>query len=234
MIKLDHLVYRYDNLEMQFDLTVNKAERVIILGLSGAGKSTLLALISGFRYPQKGKIWLNQQNHTSSPPAKRPLSILFQENNLFPHLTVWQNIALGLSPHLHLDQDQRAQVQQIIEQFYLNDCLSRFPAQMSGGQCQRVALARCLIRKKPILLLDEPFSGFDPALRYEILALLKKICDERQLTLLMITHNLDDAVQIATRSIVVAEGKIVYDGYPDRLVNRLTLESILLGISSHC
>ncbi|MFV0255862.1 thiamine ABC transporter ATP-binding protein ThiQ [Candidatus Liberibacter solanacearum] len=234
MIKLDHLVYRYDNLEMQFDLTVNKAERVIILGLSGAGKSTLLALIAGFRYPQKGKIWLNQQNHTSSPPAKRPLSILFQENNLFPHLTVWQNIALGLSPHLHLDQDQRAQVQQIIEQFYLNDCLNRFPAQMSGGQCQRVALARCLIRKKPILLLDEPFSGFDPALRYEILALLKKICDDRQLTLLMITHNLDDAVQIATRSIVVAEGKIVYDGYLDRLVNGLTLESILLGISSHC
>ncbi|KGB28041.1 thiamine ABC transporter ATP-binding protein [Candidatus Liberibacter solanacearum] len=234
MIKLDHLVYRYDNLEMQFDLTVNKAERVIILGLSGAGKSTLLALIAGFRYPQKGQIWLNQQNHTSSPPAKRPLSILFQENNLFPHLTVWQNIALGLSPHLHLDQDQRAQVQQIIEQFYLNDCLNRFPSQMSGGQCQRVALARCLIRKKPILLLDEPFSGFDPALRYEILALLKKICDERQLTLLMITHNLDDAVQIATRSIVVAEGKIVYDGYPDRLVNGLTLESILLGISSHC
>lgn len=234
MIKLDHLVYRYDNLEMQFDLTVNKAERVIILGLSGAGKSTLLALIAGFRYPQNGKIWLNQQNHTSSPPAKRPLSILFQENNLFPHLTVWQNIALGLSPHLHLDQEQRAQVQQIVEQFYLNDCLNRFPAQMSGGQCQRVALARCLIRKKPILLLDEPFSGFDPALRYEILALLKKICDKRQLTLLMITHNLDDAVQIATRFIVVAEGKIVYDGYPDRLVNGLTLESILLGISSHC
>ncbi|WGL98788.1 thiamine ABC transporter ATP-binding protein ThiQ [Arsenophonus sp. aPb] len=231
MIKLDHLVYCYENLTMQFDFKVNKAERVAILGPSGAGKSTLLDLIAGFQYPKQGEIWLNKQNHTATPPAKRPVSILFQENNLFSHLTVWQNIALGISANLHLDQAQHRAVKQIIEQVSLNNCMTRLPAQISGGQRQRTALARCLIRQKPILLLDEPFSALDPALRNEMLTLLKQVCDERQLTLLMVSHNLEDTSQIATRAIVIAEGKIAYDGQPDCLINGLTPASILLGIS---
>ena len=233
MIKLDHLVYCYENLAMEFDFKVNKGERVVILGPSGAGKSTLLDLIAGFQYPKQGEIWLNQQNHTCTPPAKHPVSILFQENNLFSHLTVWQNIALGISPNLHLDQAQHSAIKQIIEQVSLNNCLSRLPAQISGGQRQRTALARCLIRQKPILLLDEPFSALDPALRNEMLTLLKQVCDEHQLTLLMVSHNLEDVAKIATRSIVISKGKIAYDGQLDCLIAGLTPASKLLGIS-HC
>ncbi|MGP1955064.1 MAG: ATP-binding cassette domain-containing protein, partial [Arsenophonus sp. NC-QC1-MAG3] len=109
------------------------------------GKSTLLNLIAGFQYPKKGKIWLNRQNHTDTSPAKRPVSFLFQENNLFSHLTVWQNIALGISANLHLKKFQHNAVKKIIEQVSLNNCITRLPAQISGGQRQRTALARCLI-----------------------------------------------------------------------------------------
>ncbi|AKK20344.1 thiamine ABC transporter ATP-binding protein ThiQ [Candidatus Liberibacter africanus] len=232
MIEVNQLIYSYDNMKMHFDFKADQNERILILGPSGAGKSTMLSLIAGFLYATQGNLYLNKQNHTFSPPAKRPLSILFQENNLFSHLTVWQNIALGITPNLRLDNYQHAQVKQIIEKFFLEDCCNRFPSQISGGQRQRAALARCFIRQRPILLLDEPFSSLDPALRNEILGLLKKICDERQLTLLMVSHNLEDAVQIATRFIVVAEGKIVYDGHPDCLMNGLIEESALLGISS--
>ncbi|MGP1928522.1 MAG: thiamine ABC transporter ATP-binding protein ThiQ [Arsenophonus sp. NC-WZS1-MAG3] len=230
MIKLDKLVYCYENLIMHFNFQVNKAERVAILGPSGAGKSTLLNLIAGFQYPKEGKIWLNSQNHTNTSPAKRPVSFLFQENNLFSHLTVWQNIALGISPNLRLKRFQLCTVKKIIEQVSLNNCITRLPAQISGGQRQRTALARCLIRQKQILLLDEPFSALDPALRNEMLILLKQICNERQLTLLIVSHNLEDTNQIATRSIVITDGKIAYDGQTDWLINGSTQASMLLSI----
>ncbi|MFP3019165.1 MAG: thiamine ABC transporter ATP-binding protein ThiQ [Arsenophonus sp.] len=222
MIKLDHLLYFYDHLKIEFDFKVNKYERVAILGPSGAGKSTLLNLIAGFQYPKQGKIWLNKENHTATPPIKRPVSILFQENNLFSHLTVWQNIALGISPNLSLKKCQCNTVKKIIKQVSLDNCITRLPSQISGGERQRTALARCLIRKKPILLLDEPFSAFDPILRNEMLMLLKQVCNELQLTLMISSHNLEDSIKIATRYIVIKEGKIFYDGQLDCLINGLT------------
>ncbi|MGP1930216.1 MAG: thiamine ABC transporter ATP-binding protein ThiQ [Arsenophonus sp. ET-YP4-MAG3] len=231
MIKLNHLIYYYQNLTIQFNFQVNKTENIVISGPSGAGKSTLLNLIAGFQYPKQGEIWLNNQNHTFTSPTKRPVSILFQENNLFSHLTVWENIALGISPNLHLKQSQHKEIKQIIEQVSLNNYITRLPSQISGGQRQRTALARCLLRKKPILLLDEPFSSFDPVLRNEILILLKQVCNERELTLLIVSHSLEDISKIATRSIVISEGKIVYDGKLNLLINGLTPASILLGIS---
>ncbi|AMA64967.1 Thiamine import ATP-binding protein ThiQ [Candidatus Arsenophonus lipoptenae] len=231
MIKLDNLIYSYNKVRMQFDFQVSKAEKVVILGPSGAGKSTLLYLIAGFKFSQSGKILLDGKNHTTSLPEKRPVSILFQENNLFHHLTVWQNIALGIAPNLHLDRAQQVAVNNIIEQVSLNNCIQCLPSQISGGQRQRTALARCLIRKKPILLLDEPFSALDPVLRNEMLTLLKQVCDKHQLTLLMVSHNLEDTKKIAIRAILIAEEKIAYDGQLDNLINGLTQESILLGIT---
>ncbi|MGP1939303.1 MAG: thiamine ABC transporter ATP-binding protein ThiQ [Arsenophonus sp. ET-DL9-MAG3] len=232
MIKLNHLIHCYQNLTIEFNFQVNKTENIVILGPSGAGKSTLLNLIAGFQYPKRGEIWLNNQNHTFTSPTKRPVSILFQENNLFSHLTVWQNIALGISPNLHLKQSQHREVKQIIEQVSLNNCITRLPSQISGGQRQRTALARCLLRKKPILLLDEPFSSFDPKLRNEMLVLLKQVSNERQLTLLIVSHSLEDVSKIASRCIIVAEGKITYDGGLKLLDNELMPESILLGVSN--
>ncbi|WP_145586348.1 thiamine ABC transporter ATP-binding protein ThiQ [Yersinia kristensenii] len=230
MLKLEKITYLYDHLPMRFDLRIQAGERVAILGPSGAGKSTLLSLIAGFLAPASGRMMLNNQYHTHTPPAQRPVSMLFQENNLFSHLNVEQNIGLGLHPGLKLNHEQKLLLGQIAQQVGLEECLDRLPAQLSGGQRQRAALARCLVRSQPILLLDEPFSALDPALRNEMLQLVENVCENRQLTLLMVSHNLDDAARIAERTLLVVDGRIYYDGPTQALVNGSAPEASVLGI----
>ena len=230
MLTLNKLTYLYEHLPMRFDLQIEAGERVAILGPSGAGKSTLLSLTAGFLAATSGKILLNGQDHSQTPPAKRPVSMLFQENNLFSHLTVRQNMGLGLHPGLKLSAAQQQELLEIARQVGLEDCLDRLPSQLSGGQRQRVALARCLLRSQPILLLDEPFSALDPALRSEMLNLLDKVCSERNLTLLMVSHNLDDAVRVAQRTLLVVDGRIYYDGPTQALVEGSAAEAQILGI----
>lgn len=232
MIKLTNLDYQYDNLTMSFDFSVTSGECVAIMGPSGAGKSTLLSLISGFQFPKTGTIELNGQDHTFTPPAQRPVSMLFQENNLFAHLTIRQNIGLGLQPSLCLSTKQMQVVEQIAAHVSLTAYLDRLPAQLSGGQRQRAALARCLVRNQPILLLDEPFSALDPALRHEMLTLLKTVCMEKSITLLMVSHNVDDALQIAPRTLVVAAGEIAYDGDTQVLLQGQSAASALLRVTN--
>ncbi|MFT2789323.1 thiamine ABC transporter ATP-binding protein ThiQ [Serratia sp. T13T92] len=230
MLTLEKLTYLYEHLPMRFDLRIQPGEHVAVLGPSGAGKSTLLSLIAGFLPAASGKLLLNGSDHTASPPAKRPVSMLFQENNLFAHLTVRQNIGLGLDPGLRLTAAQQEQLAQIAQQVGLEGHLQRLPSQLSGGQRQRAALARCLIRQQPILLLDEPFSALDPALRSEMLQLLQNVCDQRQLTLLMVSHNLEDAARIAPRTLLVVDGRIYYDGPTQALVSGSAPEANVLGI----
>jgi len=230
MLTLNKLTYLYEHLPMRFDLQIEAGERVAILGPSGAGKSTLLSLTAGFLAATSGQILLNGQDHSQTPPAKRPVSMLFQENNLFSHLTVRQNMGLGLHPGLKLSAAQQQELLEIAKQVGLEDCLDRLPSQLSGGQRQRVALARCLLRSQPILLLDEPFSALDPALRSEMLNLLDRVCSERNLTLLMVSHNLDDAVRVAQRTLLVVDGRIYYDGPTLALVEGSAAEAQILGI----
>ncbi len=230
MLTLNKLTYLYDHLPMRFDLQIEAGERVAILGPSGAGKSTLLSLVAGFLAPTSGYITLNGEDHSHTPPAKRPVSMLFQENNLFSHLTVRQNMGLGLHPGLKLTSDQQLALQDIARQVGLEECLDRLPSQLSGGQRQRVALARCLLRSQPILLLDEPFSALDPALRSEMLHLLDKVCREQNLTLLMVSHNLDDAARVAGRTLLIVDGRIYYDGPTQALVEGSAAEAKILGI----
>ncbi|WP_338884361.1 thiamine ABC transporter ATP-binding protein ThiQ [Xenorhabdus sp. TH1] len=230
MIKLENVIYTYEHFAMHFNVSVKAGERIAILGPSGAGKSTLLSLIAGFQFPAQGTIWLDGENHTNTSPSRRPVSMLFQENNLFSHLTIEQNIGLGLHPGLRLSAEQKQILQQIASQVSLEECLSRLPAQLSGGQRQRAALARCLVRHQPILLLDEPFSALDPALRNEMLELLDQICSERQMALLMVSHNLDDAAKTAPRSLLIVDGKIHYDGATEKLVSGEAAEAVVLGI----
>ncbi|QMV52947.1 thiamine ABC transporter ATP-binding protein ThiQ [Ewingella americana] len=230
MLTLNKLTYLYEHLPMRFDLQIEAGERVAILGPSGAGKSTLLSLTAGFLAATSGQILLNGQDHSQTPPAKRPVSMLFQENNLFSHLTVRQNMGLGLHPGLKLSAAQQQELLEIARQVGLEDCLDRLPSQLSGGQRQRVALARCLLRSQPILLLDEPFSALDPALRSEMLNLLDKVCSERNLTLLMVSHNLDDAVRVAQRTLLVVDGRIYYDGPTQALLEGSAAEAQILGI----
>ena len=208
MIRLDNVFLADDALPMMFDLQVVEGERIAIVGPSGAGKSTLLNLIAGFVLPTQGNIWLNGENHTRSAPYERPVSMLFQENNLFPHLTVQQNLALGLKTSLKLTALEQDQIEQVADAVGLTSFLSRLPNSLSGGQKQRVALARCLLRDKPTLLLDEPFSALDPELRMDMLNLIDELCHSKNLTLLLVTHQPSELTGKVDRMLRIENGRI--------------------------
>lgn len=208
MIRLDNVFLADDALPMMFDLQVVEGERIAIVGPSGAGKSTLLNLIAGFVLPTQGNIWLNGENHTRSAPYERPVSMLFQENNLFPHLTVQQNLALGLKTSLKLTALEQDQIERVADAVGLTSFLSRLPNSLSGGQKQRVALARCLLRDKPILLLDEPFSALDPELRMDMLNLIDELCHSKNLTLLLVTHQPSELTGKVDRMLRIENGRI--------------------------
>lgn len=210
MIELN-LEFDYPDMPMQFALSVSAGERIAVLGESGAGKSTLLNLIAGFELAHRGVLRLDQQDHFRTDVSQRPVSMLFQEHNLFEHLSVAQNIGLALAPKLRFNTAQQAQIQDIAEQMGIAGLLPREASQLSGGQKQRVALARTLLRDKPILLLDEPFSALDPQRRQELQQLLEQICGKRNLTLLMVTHQFEECQSLFTRVIDVKEGKIAED-----------------------
>ena len=230
MLTLTDVTWLYQHLPMRFTLSVRQGELIAVLGPSGAGKSTLLNLVAGFLQPANGRITIEGQDHTHTPPAARPVSMLFQENNLFTHLTVRQNIGLGMHPGLRLNAGQQQKLGDIATQMGIGDLLDRLPGELSGGQRQRVALARCLVREQPILLLDEPFSALDPALRQEMLLLVKEVCERQNLTMLMVSHSVEDAVKIAPRSVVIADGRIAWDGDTEQLVSGKASASRLLGI----
>ena len=208
MIRLDNVFLADDTLPMTFDLQVAAGTRIAIVGPSGAGKSTLLNLIAGFVLPTRGEVWLNGENHTQSAPYERPVSMLFQENNLFPHLTVQQNLALGLKTTLKLTALEQDQIEQVADAVGLTSFLSRLPNSLSGGQKQRVALARCLLRDKPILLLDEPFSALDPELRMDMLNLIDELCHSKNLTLLLVTHQPSELTGKVERMLRIENGRI--------------------------
>jgi len=208
MIRLDNVFLADDTLPMTFDLQVAAGERIAIVGPSGAGKSTLLNLIAGFVLPTRGEVWLNGENHTRSAPYERPVSMLFQENNLFPHLTVQQNLALGLKTSLKLTALEQDQIERVADAVGLTSFLSRLPNSLSGGQKQRIALARCLLRDKPILLLDEPFSALDPELRLEMLNLIDELCHNKKLTLLLVTHQPSELTGKVDRMLRIENGRI--------------------------
>lgn len=230
MLRLTDITWLYHHLPMRFTLSVARGEQVAILGPSGAGKSTLLSLIAGFLTPARGTLLIEGEDHTTTPPSRRPVSMLFQENNLFSHLNVEQNIGLGLDPGLKLSAEQKEKRLHIAQQMGIETLMARLPGELSGGQRQRVALARCLVREQPILLLDEPFSALDPVLRQEMLTLVSDICHARQLTLLMVSHSVEDAARIAPRSVVVADGRIAWQGETDELLSGKASASALLGI----
>lgn len=217
MLTFNAVCYDYHQDTFQFDLHIEQGSRVAIMGPSGAGKSTLLALAAGFIDPTSGNILANERDVVGLEPYQRPFAILFQEHNLFAHLSVRENIGLGLHPGLKLNLKQRYKVEQVAQQVGIFDYLDRLPEQLSGGQRQRVALARCFVQSNLIWLLDEPFSALDPVLREEMLDLVQKLAIERNITLVMVTHHISDARAIGSHFAFIDQGKVWVEGVIDDL-----------------
>jgi thiamine transport system ATP-binding protein len=207
MLELKDVHIQQGTFSLSGSLVVNRGDRLAIIGPSGAGKSTLLAAISGF-VPCKGSVLMLGVDVSNFKTAKRPLSIIFQDNNLFPHMTVRQNVGLGVNPNLRLSSEDQTRVAKALDRVGLSEYMDRKPSDLSGGQQSRVALARVLVQRNPLILLDEPFAALGPALRDEMLDLLAELVNEIGATLLMVTHNPQDAVRIATGVIVVADGVV--------------------------
>jgi thiamine transport system ATP-binding protein len=212
MLELTQVSYEYERDWFEFTLSVKQGEIVALMGPSGAGKSTLLSLVAGFIEPKSGSICVEQKSVLGLAPYQRPFSMLFQEHNLFAHLTVRENIGLGLHPGLRLNTQQKSQVVAAATQVGVEDLLERIPGELSGGQRQRVALARCFVQPHPIWLLDEPFSALDPVLRVEMLSLVKRLSSERHITVIMVTHHLSDARAIADRFAFIVDNKVAEVG----------------------
>ncbi|MFO1131909.1 MAG: thiamine ABC transporter ATP-binding protein [Hyphomicrobiales bacterium] len=209
MIRLDHVTFRYEDMEMAFDAEFPRGSFTAVIGPSGGGKSTLLNLIAGFEAPEQGRVLIAGADVTALPPDQRPVSMIFQDNNVFAHLDLWQNVALGIAPSLKLDADQRARVDAALTEVGLGALMRRKPGEVSGGERQRVAVARALVRDRPVLLLDEPFAALGPAMRRDMLDLVKEMSRARGLTVVMVTHQPEDALAAASHTAFLEAGHIV-------------------------
>jgi thiamine transport system ATP-binding protein len=205
MIAISNGVYEWQGFQLAMEFTVQKGSITAVLGPSGAGKSTLLNIVAGFENLNSGHLTLDGAEHTSTTPTQRPVSLVFQDNNTFAHMTARDNIGLGISPSLRLNATQWASVENALAKVGITHLAHHKPGEMSGGERQRIALARVLVRQKPVLLLDEAFAALGPSLRVEMLQLVKGLQAEQQLTILMVTHLLDDAVAIADHVMFVSD-----------------------------
>ena len=206
MLKLDCITITQDDFTLKADLEVATGRRVAVIGPSGAGKSTLLGAIAGFVPLSAGRILYDGNDLARVTPGKRPMTMLFQDNNLFPHLTLDQNVGLGLRPDLRLGAADRARVTEALDRVGLAGYGDAVPGRLSGGQQSRAALARILVQNKPLILLDEPFSALGPALRNDMLDLVRELVTEAGASLLMVTHAPEDVRRIAQDVIFVDRG----------------------------
>jgi len=217
MLVLKNLQYAYEGTRFDFSMQVEQGSFLAIIGPSGAGKSTLLDIIAGFIAPTSGGVSFDQKKLTNLPVANRPISMMFQENNLFTHLDVQTNVALGLSPNLKLSVKQTQEVIAALDRVGLKGFEKRLPGELSGGERQRVALARVLVRDKPLLLLDEPFAALGPALRAQMLKLVKELHTEKSLTTILVSHQPEDAKTTATHTAFLNNGIIELYKETDKL-----------------
>ena len=210
MLLVEQLQTQRQGRQFEFSLHLQPGEIGLLLGRSGSGKSTLLEMLAGFVPINAGTLLADGQNIAALPPAARPFTMLFQQHNLFEHLTVRQNIGLGLQPNLKLSRLEQNALQQAAERLQISELLDRLPTSLSGGQQQRVALARCLVRRKPYLLLDEPFSALDPALRQEMMQEVRMLATEQRIGVLLISHQPQEAKELADWLGFVDDGKLAF------------------------
>lgn len=217
MLDLTDLALDYPGFAARYTFSVPAGALVAVIGPSGGGKTTLLHAIAGFEQPSGGTLTWDDRDILPLKPAARPLSILFQDHNLFPHLSAFANVALGIRPNLKLGDIERETVEAALRDVGLGGFGPRLPGQMSGGQRQRVALARAMVQDKPLMLLDEPFGALDPGLRREMIAQVDDLRRTRGLTVLMTIHTPEEAASRVDLVAYIARGKVAAFGAWDAL-----------------
>ena len=200
MLEIDNIRFQYPEQThpLTFALNVPENTALVVAGISGSGKSTLLNLIAGFLRPDSGDVRWRQKSILGLAPAARPISMLFQSDNLFAHLDVWTNIALGVDAGLAIDSESTEIIAQSMADLGIGDMETRPIPTLSGGQQQRVALVRALVRARlhagrSLLLLDEPFSALDPITKADCLAVVRRMVDDFGITAILVTHDASDA-----------------------------------------
>lgn len=195
-------------------LSIKKGEFFSLLGPSGCGKTTILRMIAGFEDPTEGTIFLGDKNIQGKPPNEREVNTVFQNYALFPHMSVFENIAFSLRLKKEKESEIKRKVMEMIELTKLNSHEDKKPSQLSGGQKQRVAIARALVNKPTVLLLDEPLAALDAKLRQHMLMELDTIHDEVGITFIYVTHDQSEAMSISDNVAVMNEGKVIQVGNP--------------------
>ncbi|HNW98595.1 MAG TPA: ABC transporter ATP-binding protein [Bacteroidales bacterium] len=217
MIEIKNISKSFQNFNLKnISFSVEKGDYFVLLGASGMGKSMLLEIISGITNPDSGEILLNGNNITFEKIQKRKTALVYQDQVLFPHLTVFENIAFSLRCKKKSSNEIRNTVNELADLVEIKNFLQRKPGTLSGGEAQRVALARALATKPECLLLDEPLSNIDSSLRYELRSLLRKINNNGQ-TIIHVTHDYEEAISLANRLAVIEHGNIVQIGSPEEV-----------------
>lgn len=217
-LKISNLYFKYKNNKVDnikdLNMEVEKGDLVGILGESGSGKSTILRILAGLEVPYKGKIEIDNKNVFTekifTEPEKRGIGMVFQDYALFPHMTVSKNIMFGLKGMNKSDKEKR--VDEMLDLVNLKEYKNKYPYELSGGQQQRIAIARAIAPKPSILLLDEPFSNLDANLKSKIRNDLKEIIQKANITSIFVTHDKEDAMDLANKVVVLDKGQVIRQG----------------------
>ena len=216
----------------ELSLTINPGEFVTLLGPSGCGKTTALRMIAGFETPTGGQVLLDGDDLSAMTPDKRPMGMVFQSYALFPHMTVFDNVAYGLRVKKMSANEIKSAVAEVLESMSLSHLANRAPNQLSGGQQQRVALARAMVVRPKVLLFDEPLSNLDAKLRAQMRVEIRSIQRRLGITSIFVTHDQDEALSISDRIAVMKEGKIEQFSTPEDIYNKPATEYVANFIGS--
>jgi sulfate transport system ATP-binding protein len=219
VIEVAGVTKRFGNFTALDDVSVDVSPGSLtaLLGPSGSGKSTLLRIIAGLERPDAGSVVIDGEEMTDRPPQARGVGFVFQHYAAFKHMTVWKNVAFGLEIRKRTKTEIRRRVDELLELVQLAGLAGRYPAQLSGGQRQRMALARALAVEPSVLLLDEPFGALDARVRTELRAWLRRLHDEVHVTTIFVTHDQEEAMELAERIVVMNHGRVEQTGSPREL-----------------
>ena len=220
----EKLVKRFDEAVAvdEVSLSIGKGEIFALLGSSGCGKSTLLRMLAGFEKPTSGRILLGGQDVAAMPPYERPVNMMFQSYALFPHLNIWENVAFGLKREGLPKAEVQQRTDEMLGLVQLTPYAKRKPHQLSGGQQQRVALARSLAKRPKLLLLDEPLGALDKKLREQTQFELVNIIEKVGVTVVMVTHDQEEAMTMASRIAIMSKGRVLQVGTPEEIYEHPT------------